>query len=594
MKKPILTIQDWDTGIADDPYKGFQLVKNLNENMEGIASCGFVSYKTSFDTQPTIYINADPDTDVITTYSDAGLTTPASWLTGNSVTYANLVAVYFTGADLPAGITAGTIYYTNYVSSSTLKLSPTRQAVGTSYVDITDAGSGNRTMSIALLGNVTQIAKDDRTGFWFAVDSAGKVWSTEISYDRFVLVDGNTQTAASGNGIAVWKDYVIVFRNNKIDTYGPLSSAIASRAWTNDWQTTATTTATLGSHNALNSINDKLYFCDGNKISSIMENSGQTFAPGTAGTFTYSTNALDLPDNYTAVELEDYGGYLAIAATSNRRSYIFPWDRVSSSFNFPVEIPETSIHSLVSINNILYAVTNSRAAVYATNLSSVNLVRRIPNHLNNTSYPANGVIDIISSAKMGGRLYLGIRAGDAITSAAGNTGVYSLDVQTGRLRTVTTLSNGLTSTTQYVGAIGQLGQFNDGTPYYFFFYYGTMGGVDMVIAQHPYTNYESQIISPIYQASTDTFESTPITKAIFYFQIPIGGSDAVKLEYREYDTQTWIELGEVTASTKKADQSPMIEMNFHAYVTQVQFRVSIKSNNTTGSTFVRLKKVDIF
>ena len=113
MKKPILTIQDWDSGIADDPYKGFQMVKNLNENMEGITSCGFVSYKTSFDTQPTIYINADPDTDIITTYSDAGLTTPVSWTTGNSVTYANLVAVYFTGADLPSGITAGTIYYTN-------------------------------------------------------------------------------------------------------------------------------------------------------------------------------------------------------------------------------------------------------------------------------------------------------------------------------------------------------------------------------------------------------------------------------------------------------------------------------------------------
>ena len=144
-----------------------------------------------------------------------------------------------------------------------------------------------------------------------------------------------------------------------------------------------------------------------------------------------------------------------------------------------------------------------------------------------------------------------------------------------------------------------MGQYADGTPYYFCFSYDSTtpnsSYIDtMTINQYPYTNYEPQLITPFYQVSTDPFEATPITRAVFYLQIPLTSADGIKLEYREYDRQTWTELGTYTGATQNADQKPMVDMEFHAYVTQVQFRISLKSTNSSGETFVRLKKVDIF
>lgn len=584
MKKPILTIENWDTGIADDPYKGFQMVKNLNENMDGIASCGFYLESVTFS-QSNITFTASAD-DIITTASN--------WVGSNP--YSTGVAVTFTTTGtLPAGLSTGTTYFTKWLSNTTMKVSTSLSNVDAgTYVDITDAGTGTHTIVFTPVGTATQAAQDSRTGYWYVVDSNGRVWSNEWTSGNFYLVTGNTLTNAAGNGIVVWKNYLLVFRNSKIDTYGPLTAALASKAWTNDFFTLGSTGTTQGDHQAIASLNDKLYWVDGNNVGYLSEDAGKTFTPSDNTTYSPDSfsSALDLPDNFTARYLEDYGSYLAVAATKSNKVYIFPWDRISSTFNFSVEIPESSVHSMRNVNNILYVVTNNRAAVYQTNLSSVSQAKKIPLHLSGTTYPPNGTITISSSANIGGRLYLGIKAG---TSAVGNTGIYALNLQNGVLKQVNTLSNGITTSAYSIGVIGQIGQFNDGAPYYFTFYSGTTSGADRTTtSQFPYSNYESQIVSPFYQVSTDPFESTPITRAVFYLQIPLTSADGIKLEYREYDTQAWTELGTLTGSTQNADQKPMVDMEFHAYVTQVQFRISIKSTNSSGETFVRLKKVDIF
>lgn len=591
MKKPILTIENWDSGIADDPYKGFQMVKNLNENMTGIASCGFYLENRSFR-QSNITFTAAAD-DVITTASN--------WVGSNP--YTNGVAVTFTTTGtLPAGLTAGTIYYTTWLSNTTFKVSTSLSNVDSSnFVNITDAGTGTHTVSFVQMGKITQIAQNTVTGYWYGVDNNGRVWSNEWSTTVFTLVGGNTLTAASGNGIAVWKNYVLVFRNALIDAYGPLTSALSSRAWNNGFFALGTTGSTSGDHQAISSLNNKLYWCDGNNVGYLSEDAGKTFTPSDNTTFSPDafSSALDLPDGFVTKCLEDYGNYLAVGATKSSKSYVFPWDRVSSSFNFSVEIPETTIHSMQNINNVLYVITNSRAAVYATNLSSVEQIKKIPLHLSGTTYPVNGTINIGSSAKIGGRLYLGISCG---TTTTGNTGIFVLNPKTGVLKQINTLSSGVTTIADSltIGAIGQIGQFNDGSPYYLTFSSTFTGGVYYGVAdisttsQFPYNNFEPQIITPFYQVSTDPLEQTPLTRAVFYLQIPLSSVDGIKLEYREYDTQAWTELGSVTGSTQKQDQIPLVSMEFHINVTQVQFRISLDSTNAGGATFVRLKKVDIF
>ena len=588
MKKPILTIQDWDSGIADDPYQGFQMVKNLNDNMPGIASCGFYLSNATFR-QDNITFTAHAGTDIVTTASDYVGCNP----------YRSGIAVTFTTTGtLPVGLSTNTTYFTAWLSNTTFKVATSLANLDSfTYVDITNSGSGVHTVVFTKMGYVSEIVQDTIRGYWYAVDSNGKVWSTAYESPRWRLLDGNTTTSGNGNGITIWKDYLLVFRNQKIDTYGPLSAALGSRAWTNDWQNSGTGSL-MGDHAAIASINDKVYWINGNTIGSLNENAGQIFAPGTGATFTLTTNALDLPDGFVASCLEDYGSYLAIGANKGKSSVIFPWDRTSSSFNSPVEIPETTVSKLVSLNNILYVITNSKAAVYATNLSSVTRVKRLPLHLTAGIYIPNMIISINSVTKIGGKLYLGVSAALSGTSTE-NTGIYSLDPSTGVIKLVNTLVVRAGVFNQKVGAIGQMGQYSDGTPYYFCFSYDSTtpnsSYIDtMTINQYPYTNYEPQIVSPFYQVSTDPFEATPITRAVFHLQIPLTSVDGIKLEYREYDTQAWTELGTFTGATQKADQKPMVDMEFHAYVTQVQFRISLKSTNSSGETFVRLKKVDIF
>ena len=581
-RKPIITIEDWDKGIADDPYTGFEMIQNLNENKPGIASCGFYLQQSSFYTG-ALTVTPNNTTDTFATATD--------WIGANN--FYNGVAVTFASTgSVPTGITAGTVYYTYYVSTTSFKVCTSLANVDTATtVNFTDNGSGTITVTFITMGGITQTAFNTVTNRWYAVDSNGRVWSTDWSGSYFTLIDGNTRTSSSGNGIAVWKNYLIVFRNQAIDAWGPLTTAYDSRTWTSNFASTQTSISTQGSHNAHVAQDDLLYWCDGRYIGSLLEKSGQTFDPATAATFTGNNSALSLPSYVTAKDLEEYGTYLCVGATSNNKAYVYPWDRVSPLSNFPVEVPETTLQSIININNVLYVITNSRAAVYSTNLSSVALVRALPNSLMVASYPSNGYLSIGSSAKMGGRLYLGVTAG---TSTTGNTGIYSLDVSTGALKLANTLPSGTTTSSASITSICQSSVFNDGTPAYIAFELASNRTTSYThLNQYPYTNYESQIITPFYEMSYDAFKPYALQKAVFYLQWALGGSDAIKLEYRKVDGGTWTSCGELTASTQNAVISPTLEMPLYIYANQVQFRISIKSANFTGSTFVRLKKVEI-
>ena len=62
----------------------------------------------------------------------------------------------------------------------------------------------------------------EKHAVWFTGGSAG------YGNGIWLLQTGNTTTNGHGNGISVWKNYLFVFRDAEIDTYGPLNG---SRAW---------------------------------------------------------------------------------------------------------------------------------------------------------------------------------------------------------------------------------------------------------------------------------------------------------------------------------------------------------------------------
>lgn len=59
---------------------------------------------------------------------------------------------------------------------------------------------------------------------FFALSTTGTVYtSTDGTGAVWSLLGGNTVSAASGNGLAIWKDYLFVARDASLDTFGPLS-----------------------------------------------------------------------------------------------------------------------------------------------------------------------------------------------------------------------------------------------------------------------------------------------------------------------------------------------------------------------------------
>jgi hypothetical protein len=587
-KKPYVTFENWDAGIADDVYSGYNLIKDISVKRKGIASVGVKPTGLSVYKSTGVVVTADASTDKLTSL--------VNWTDGSN----NVVGIAFTIAStgtLPAGLSANTVYYTGYVSGTEFKVSTSMvNADAGTYVDITDAGTGTHTVTFINMGRVSHFAKDYRVGSdtTYVLDANGRVWVAGEGSTTFRLIDGNPRGGsdyAYGNGIAVWKDYLLVFRNTKIDAWGPLSSAFASRAWDAGivtLQTNVGNSPTL-THTAIVGQDDILYYIDGRYIGSINEVSGQTFDPGTPATFNANVNALDLPVGTLTYDIEEYGRYIVTSAVRDKISYIYPWDRTSSSINLPIEIPETNPSHLVNINNVLYCLTNGRPAIYATNLSSVQLIRSIPQHLAGEDMFDN-TLSITCATKMGGEIFFGMTAGGSGTTSA-NTGVYAFNPANNSIRLENTMTTGNNSYQSSVGAVFPFNFLSNGFIQYFFsFYNGTYYGVEFV-NEYPYNNYEAEIITPFIVLDSNVYDNRHISEVVFYLAQAIGGSDAIKLQYRTEEGATWTDVATVTSA--ESGISPMVRVPCSINENHLQFRISLSSNNTTGYTYVRLRKVEI-
>lgn len=58
----------------------------------------------------------------------------------------------------------------------------------------------------------------------FTVDANGVTYYGTLNSGSWAVLDGYSSTAASGNGLKVWKDYLFVARDAHLDTFGPLTS----------------------------------------------------------------------------------------------------------------------------------------------------------------------------------------------------------------------------------------------------------------------------------------------------------------------------------------------------------------------------------
>lgn len=374
---PLLTIKDFQNGVADSPHLGIGLMRNLN--IEAFPGAVTVSM------QPAASILIVP-TQTFTANAGTDICTAAGTISASFFTYA---AVQFsTTGTLPAGLSPSTTYFLIKVTNSTFRVATSwANADSGTYIDITDAGTGVHTMTPISPGTIKWIVKDPRSSYYYALDSLGQVWHAR-GLPSFYLLTGNSTTNASGNGLALFATsdasatYLFVFRNAKIDVINVFGdSNLNSPSWTTNWQSLNTTAGSSTEHYALVGQDNIIYACDTRYIASIQEKAGQVFDPSNSATYTYNNQALALPQNEVAKCLAEQGINLLIGGLSFNK--IYPWDRNAISYNLPLLVPEIGIYRMVNLGNQVFVFAGQKGNVYTSQGTYVKFFKKIPEYISN-------------------------------------------------------------------------------------------------------------------------------------------------------------------------------------------------------------------
>jgi hypothetical protein len=325
---------------------------------------------------------------------------------------------------------------------------------------------------------------------------------------------------------------------------------------------------------------NKLYGGAGRFIYSLDENSGQTFAPATSATYTWTQQALDLPSNYKIKCMEELGNnlmsgtWMSSGEANLKVADIFPWDRNSPSFLEPLKLNENGVHAMLNINNILYILAGITGKVFSSNGVQVAPLAQIPTYV--TDYESIGYYLFYPGAIMNhkGRLFFGI----GNDSTGGIMGVFSLNGNLLNLENlISTGNDGSTSSIQIgallsTGYVSYLIGWKDGTSY----------GIDSIL--YRYTGYGAYAESPLYPVGT------PLAKRGFSqleFQLvrPLATGQGIKIKYRTNLTDSFTELGTyiysgtVTSTTKVI--GARTSFNDTAKIPDCEF-IQIRVELTTG------------
>lgn len=426
----------------------------------------------------------------------------------------------------------------------------------------------------------------------YALDSAGKVYRSADSGASWTLMTGFT-AGGHGNGLAIFKNYLIVARDAYLDICGDgaasgngTTTGIANGNWTNSWQ--AIDSDALW-HPMIVSKNDGiLYGGASNYLFSLEEEAGQTFAPGTGATFTYTQQALDLPSRYRVKCLDELGNNIMAgtwqgSTTPSRIAEIFPWAPGSTSFGQPITMDEHGVHAIKNINQTLYILAGTEGRIYSSQGLIVNLIGQIPKSIVNTDVSIALTYFPGAVANYKGRFTFGLGSASAIDGM----GVWSLN-QTSK-GNILNLEHGISTEnwgalkSLQIGALLPIAQdtilvgWKDDTTY----------GIDLTDNDaYNYTStYTGYIISPFYNVGSN-LKKRQYTELEFQLARLLRANEGIKIGYRTDLTSdfteigTYIYSGTVTATTEII--GAVLSHNTTASIPNTEFvEVKISMTGTT-------------
>lgn len=398
--------------------------------------------------------------------------------------------------------------------------------------------------------------------------------------------------------------YIFAFNSGSIDYFEPSTSS-----WVWGWNPATGTPNNSASylnttgvtHNALVGQDNTVYFCDGSYLESFFENiyqvTGQheVFNPLDTTTYTFSKYALSLPNTESAQCFAELGITLLTGTLSNK---IYPWNRTSIQFDYPIFLSESNVQQMVTVNTTTYIFVGNRGRIYMTNGTNAQFYKKIPDHISGTIEP---YFTWGGATFLKNQLYFGVSATDnSGTVIPQYGGVWAIDLDTNALRLTNQLSyasySGIVKaliaiSPNYLGnPIGSglyIGWDNSTT-------YGGTGtfGIDKT-SSAPYNG--SQYGSVDYDLiPIGTFNKTrDLTLLEYRLTTPLKAGETIKIYTRLiFNTSTGGSTGYALALTDIGDgvkYSNSIAVNFHnAQWLQVQTQLySISS----FPSYVRLKEI---
>lgn len=272
---------------------------------------------------------------------------------------------------------------------------------------------------------------------YYILDTDGHVFNSSTMTGTWTYLSTNVTltSATQDDGVWAWKGFVFKTRAGNIDYY-------SAGSWTNGWKTTLTGTTR---HFAIIGQDDVVYITNGNNIASLMEVEGATFDPTNTATYIFNIAALGLPSTDISLSLAELGTNLLIGGSQNA---IYPWDRISPLFSYPIFCADTYINKMVTANNNVFIFPGNvtgRGRIYITNGSQVELYVKMPDMISGYQEPYYKFYDAIyhrNSIVFGCEVTKN-EDGSVITSPTAE--VWAFDCTTKALRGISDITGGSAS-----------------------------------------------------------------------------------------------------------------------------------------------------
>jgi hypothetical protein len=421
----------------------------------------------------------------------------------------------------------------------------------------------------------------------FILDDNGRVWWVQntggVITNNLIYLGNDTLTGTTGRAISVFGNYIIVFRTSTTDYLQVQNiengtDLDSGSGWIYGWESVSS--VTQNPRATIVGTDQALYYGNSGRLGSILTTAGSTFIPSDTATYTKNVSALDIPPGDDVISIGQLGTNLLVGG---RQNYIYPWDRISTSFYYPLVCSENYISKIITSNSTAYIFAGNRGRIYQTNGSNIEIFKKVPDSITGEVEPYFSWGDAIYWKN---QLYFSFSA----TTNAGVTvstvaGVWAIDLPTGAFRYTNKLSYDSYSGTTTVLVQNIISSSPAGGGFYIGWVNSGTYGVDTT-SSTPYTGGQATIDMDLIPVGTFLTKKT-FQNAEWKLSTPLVSGESISIYYRQNINEAFALLGTTTTAGFLSDQPYPVTFEMGQWI---QLRAVLTSTASSPS-YVRLREL---